>query len=305
MQKHGSLYFPDGTLTLKVHDGSTYYNVYRQPLILKSDFFSGMLTLPVPGAPASSLSKSSKDLIEWGKKAGLDGTSDATAVAFPQNFSQEDCEAFLEFIFNILPWTEDTPDLQRLCAVLKTCDFFGVDSGTKYATFYLENHPDLGPALRYRLARDYDIKPWAKTAFYELMSGSVLEISEADDEVLGWDAYRMLVRTQATVTQYRLTLALFPPDTVHASFCYDQEYCGKSWADNWVGMAGGLGTLLRDELSGSEMHDALVDMQVPGMTGECRLLTITSIQDSPTKKSLLRKEEEFIDAAVEALIRMW
>jgi hypothetical protein len=53
------------------------------------------------------------------------------------------------------------------------------------------------------------------------------------------------------------------------------------------------------------MHDALVEMKVPGMTGECRLLTITSIQDTPSVKSRLRKEEEYIDKAVEDLIRQW
>ncbi|KAJ7663586.1 hypothetical protein B0H17DRAFT_1211601 [Mycena rosella] len=213
--RHASLYFPDGTLTLKVdknrdivglqansffffrstYDGSAYYNVYRQPLILKSDFFSGMLTLPISGAAGLSLSQSSKDLIEAARKAGHDGSSDATAVAFPKIFTGADCEVFLEFIFNVLPWTKDTPALKRLCAVLKTCDFFGAESGTQYAIHHLEDHPDLGPALRYRLASDYSIERWAKRAFYELMSGSMLEISEADDVLLGWDAYRALTHS--------------------------------------------------------------------------------------------------------------
>lgn len=202
-------------------------------------------------------------------------------------------------------WSENTPPLEWLCAVLKTSDFFGVESGVKCAIYHLEDHPDLGPALRYKLASDYGIERWAKRAFYEMMSGSMLEITESDDVLLGWKAYRALVRAQAEVAQHRLTLALFPPDVVHSGVCYSENYCTKCWSDNWVGMSGGLGTLLKDELSGLEVHDALADMPVPGMTEECRLLTITSIQDTPSAKSLLRKEEDIIDKAVEALIKEW
>ncbi|KAJ7487741.1 hypothetical protein B0H11DRAFT_2014598 [Mycena galericulata] len=304
VQRHSSLYFPDGTLTLKASDG-TLYNVNRQLLILKSDCFAGMLTLPAPVQLPSGLSQSSKDLIELSRKARLDGTSDATAVPLPQSFSGVECEAFLEFIFNLLPWTSDTPPLERLCALLKTCDFFGAESGVRYATHHLEDHPDLGPALRYRLTSDYHIDRWAKQAFYELMSGSILEISVTDEDLLGWSAYRTLVRTHAKVAQYRLGLAFFPPDSVHANSCYDNRYCGESWAKNWVGISGGLGTLLKDEISGSDLHDALHEMVVPGMNEECRVLTVTSIQDTPDGKSLLKKEEEYIDNAVEALIKQW
>ncbi|KAJ7435710.1 hypothetical protein B0H11DRAFT_2113107, partial [Mycena galericulata] len=270
----------------------TLYNVNRQLLVLKSDCFAGMLTLPAPVELPSGLSQSSKDLIELSRKARLDGTSDATAVHLPQSFSGAECEAFLEFIFNLLPWTSDTPPLERLCALLKTCDFFGAESGVRYATHHLEDHPDLGPALRYRLASDYHIDQWAKQAFYELMSGSILEISVTDEKLLGWSAYRTLVRTHAKVAQYRLGLAFFPPMQIY------------SWAKNWVGISGGLGTLLKDEISGSDLHDALHEMVVPGMNEECRVLTVTSIQDTPDGKSLL-KEEEYIDNAVEALIKQW
>ncbi|KAF8144679.1 hypothetical protein K438DRAFT_1992602 [Mycena galopus ATCC 62051] len=304
LQRHSTLYWPDGTCTLKAADG-TYFNVNRQLLILKSDCFSGMLSLPIAGHPPLKLTESTKELIEQARTAGLDGTSDATAVPLPAQFTAVECQVFLEFIFNVLPWAKDTPALERLCALMKTCDFFAVESGMQYATHHLEDHPDLGPALRYRLASCYDITHWAKRAFYELMSTSILEISEADEESLGWAAYRTLVRTHAQVSQYRLTLAFFPPDVVHGTICYDNTYCGTRWAETWVGLSGGLGTLLRDELSCAEMHDALVEMEVPGMTRECRLLTITSIQDTPSVKSRLRKEEEYIDKAVEDLIRQW
>ncbi|KAJ7484508.1 hypothetical protein FB451DRAFT_1169557 [Mycena latifolia] len=290
LQRHTSLYFRDGTLTLKTHDG-TLYNVYRQQLILKSDLFGGMLTLPIPGHTAAPLSESSK---EWMERAW-------TARVMPQRWKsrrgsvQRSATSSLS-LSSISFRGLTTP---------RTCDFFGVESGMKYAIHHLEDHPDLGPALRYKLASDFGIERWAKRAFYELMSESILEISNTDEVLLGWPAYRALVRTHAEVAHHRLTLALFPPEVVHANFCYDNQYCANHWAENWVGMSGVVGTLLKDELSGAEMHDALSGMQVPGMTGECCLLTITSIQDTPAAKSLLRKEEEYIDNAVEALIKDW
>ncbi|KAJ7700202.1 hypothetical protein B0H16DRAFT_1705705 [Mycena metata] len=303
-KRHSRLYFADGTFTLKAEDG-TYYNVNRELLILKSDFFCGMLSLPIPGHPPLRLNQTSKELLQKAKEAGLDGTSDETAVKFPPHFTSSECDIFLEFIFNILPWTKDSPGLDRLCALLKTCDFYAVESGMEYATHHLENHPDLRAALRYQLASTYHIARWAHRAFREMMSASILDLSLQEEAWLGWDAYRVLVRTHAQVAKYRLTLAFFPPDVVHAHFCYDKAYCQSRWEANWVGLTGGLGTLLMDEVSGAEMHDGLSEMEVPGMTGECRLLTITSIQDTPSEKSLLRKEEQLVETAVEALIKTW
>ncbi|KAJ7878201.1 hypothetical protein B0H13DRAFT_2346745 [Mycena leptocephala] len=216
-----------------------------------------MLSLPIPGHPPLQLTQDSKDLIEQARKANLDGTSDATAAEFPDHFTSAECEIFLEFIFNILPWTKDTPNLERLCALLKTCEFFAVESGTQYAVHYLDNHPNLGPALRYKLASAYNIPRWARRAFREMMSGSILELSEVEEMLLGWPAYRTLVRTHAEVAHYRLTLALFPPDVIHADFCYNKDYCERRWGDNWVGLSGGLGPLLVDELSGAVSRQAL------------------------------------------------
>ncbi|KAJ7352038.1 hypothetical protein DFH08DRAFT_1077839 [Mycena albidolilacea] len=305
-RRHSSLYFPDGTLTLKAHDG-TLYNVNRQLLVLKSELFAGMLTLPQPPPEALSptLSQGSRGLIERAAQAGLDGTTDETAVALPETLSAEECEIFLEFVFNTLPWSQNPPPLERLCALLKTCDFFAVESGIRYAVHYLENHVDLGSARRYRLARDYNIRHWAKMAFEELMVQSVLTLEEEDEQDLGWNAYRVLVRTQAEVMQHKLCLAFFPVQPVHAPDCYSNEYCGRSWEENWVAASGPLGSLLRDQLSGKELHDKLHDLSIPGMEPECRRRTVRIMQETPTEKSLLKAEEKYIEDAVQELIRQW
>jgi hypothetical protein len=79
--------------------------VNRQLLVLKSELFAGMLTLPQPPPEALSptLSQGSRGLIERAAQAGLDGTMDETAVALPETLSAEECEIFLEFVFNTLP----------------------------------------------------------------------------------------------------------------------------------------------------------------------------------------------------------
>jgi hypothetical protein len=62
-----------------------------------------MLSLPIAGHPPLKLTESSKDLIELARKAGLDGTSDSTAVPLPAQFTAMECQVSLEFIFNVLP----------------------------------------------------------------------------------------------------------------------------------------------------------------------------------------------------------
>ncbi|KAJ7761646.1 hypothetical protein B0H14DRAFT_2634034 [Mycena olivaceomarginata] len=68
-----------------------------------------MLTLPQPPPEALSptLSQGSRGLIERAAQAGLDGTTDEMAVALPETLSTEECEIFLEFVFNtLLHWAE-------------------------------------------------------------------------------------------------------------------------------------------------------------------------------------------------------
>ncbi|KAJ7761643.1 hypothetical protein B0H14DRAFT_3510923 [Mycena olivaceomarginata] len=76
----------------------------HQLLVLKSELFAGMLTLPQPPPEALSptLSQGSRGLIERAAQAGLDGTTDEMAVALPETLSTEECEIFLEFVFNTL-----------------------------------------------------------------------------------------------------------------------------------------------------------------------------------------------------------
>jgi hypothetical protein len=69
--------------------------------------------------------------------------------------------------------------------------------------------------------------------------------------------------------------------------------------------SGPLRSLLRDQLSSKELHDKLHMLSIPGMELECRRRTVRIMQETPTKKSLLKAEEKYIEDAVQELIRQW
>ncbi|KAJ7082084.1 hypothetical protein B0H15DRAFT_952760 [Mycena belliarum] len=217
MSRHPTLYFADGTLTLKASDG-TLYNVYQHHLIMQSDFFSGMLTLPIPNHPPISLTDNTKDWIQKARDAGLDGTSDATAVQLPDKFTNIDCERFLEFVFNTKGWTARVPDLDVLCSILKTSHFFAAESGVEYAIHHLENHEGLAAALRFKMGCDYHLTEWITQAFDELMSTSIKDMTAEDEQLIGQRAYRAIARAQAAVQDHRVTLAVCPPPPSHTNW---------------------------------------------------------------------------------------
>ncbi|KAJ7831052.1 hypothetical protein B0H14DRAFT_2592966 [Mycena olivaceomarginata] len=148
-----------------------------------------------------------------------------------------------------------------------------------------KNHIDLGSARRVPSGTGLQYQALGEIAFEELMAQSVLNLAEEDEQDLGWKAYRIL--------------------PVHAPNCYSNQYCGRSWEEQWVAASGPLGSLLRDQLSGKELHDQLHDLSIPGMEPECRQMTVRMMQETPTEKSLLKAEENYIEDAVQGLISQW
>ncbi|KAJ6597752.1 hypothetical protein DFH09DRAFT_1304519 [Mycena vulgaris] len=287
---------------LQAADG-TLYNVYRQHLLLRSEFFCGMLTLPIPAHPTISLSDSTTEYLAKAKEAGLDGTSDATALELPIKFSATECEKFLEFVFNTKGWTADLPKLDDLCAILKTCHFFVVETGIEYAIYHLENHPELEPALRFRMGCDYHLTGWIAQVFDDLMTTPITEVSAEDEALIGPQAYRALARAQARVADRRMTLAVCPPEPTHVSWCHSERFCTAEWESSWVSIAGVLGALIKDELPGSEIHDKLESYPIGAMTRECHHRTCTNLRGDGERKSIFKQEEEIIDEAVEELMK--
>ncbi|KAJ7024268.1 hypothetical protein C8F04DRAFT_1270457 [Mycena alexandri] len=305
--RHPELYFKDGSLVLKAGDGSgMLYNVYRGPLMIQSDFFGGMLTLPIPDHPPLSLSTNAQEYLVQARKNGLEGSTDETAVEIPAQFKAAEIEEFLKFLF-LQGWTPaEAPALSKVCAILKLSHFFAVDAGVEYARFNLDNNQELsrqlGPFLRLKMGIEYHFKDWIKMAFDILATIPINTIEPEDEELMGWPAYWALAKAQAEVLDHRLRLAVKPPVPNHCNECHDHMWCAGQWEEAWTSLAGPLGDFIVEELAGSEIMAKLSTYRVGGMHFECFRRTCEGLKDSEDGKSILRREEEIIDDAVQQLM---
>lgn len=253
-----------------------------------------------------------------------DGSTDELALLLGNKFTSQEHEVFFRFVINTTGcvvrvlrgtsanffrrWSKELAPLPMLCTILKTCHFYDVQGGMDYAIDGLEQHAELSnfsAALRFRLGCDYSIREWVKRAFDELISVPVNDFSPEEEGLLGTDAFLMLAKTQAKITDHRTTLAVLPPPPTHALCCYNHLYCKTQWEAAWLSISGGVaGWLLKDELSGAEIYEKLNWFTAGTMTGECLRLTCDNIQlETPTKKSVLREEEDITDRAIEEILR--
>lgn len=210
----------------------------------------------------------------------------------------------------ITSWSTDRPSITSLCSVLKLSTFYLIDSGRDYSIYHLSSHPELQASLRLHLACQFNIEVWVGIAFRELMSVSILNITDKDRDLIGSEAYHILVMTHAQVDLHRARLAFGPPKAVHASDCVDEPDCSKTWYQAWWGThdrRGILTALLHpsSQVPGRVIDAALTGLQVDwGMSNACRLLTISSIQGTTEKPGKLRMEEDYITKAVNSLVKM-
>ncbi|KAJ7223352.1 hypothetical protein GGX14DRAFT_557924 [Mycena pura] len=295
---------------IQASDG-TLFKIYRQHLSRQSSVFATSFSLPAP-APQSQKTTSDpvapKSFADEEEGPVRDGSSDELALRLESRFSSEELGIFFEFVVNPNGWSKDLPSVCTLCAILKTCHFYDVQGGIDYATVSLEQHAEVDnfkSALRFRLGWEFSILPWIHRAFDELISVSVNDFPADDEELIGPQAFLVLAKTQARVTEHRLSLAISPPDPVHALCCHNHTYCKAQWDAAWLSIPAGVaGWLLRDELSGAEIHEKLNWFSCGTMTGQCVCLTCDQVQrETPEEKSVLRHEEVIIDEAVKELLR--
>lgn len=190
---------------------------------------------------------------------------------------------------------------------MRLSHFFDVPSGTAFTTHHLSGHKSLTASMRLYLAVTYDVDDWVAIAFKELMKKSILDITENDEQLLGRFAYRLLIRTHAQVQQHRTNLAFRAPAVTHASHCsdaYQHRRCAQLWEEAWFGKKGtpGMVAALLDQcLPGAALYAVLDKFQVPGMYEACRMLTLTSLQDTAEKTSPMKKEDVLISAAIQKI----
>ncbi|KAJ7211372.1 hypothetical protein GGX14DRAFT_565245 [Mycena pura] len=300
--RHPQLYFEDGTMTIKASDG-TLYNVYRAPLIRQSEFCSAMLTLPNPKQPPLSLTQNAREWFERSRQLGLEGTSDATALPLPEQFTPSEIEKFLDFMF-LQPWSPNAPSIDTACAILKLSHFLVVDNGISYARHHLDNHEDLKAVMRLKLGFDYHFVDWITRGFDELVATPIIDLSAEEETLIGWIAYRALARAQAEVLDARLNLAVARiPDVNHCNWCSNHSNCQSEWARMWTSVKGVLGALIKEELPGSEILEKLSTYNHGAMNVECHRRTCDGLKDTEEKVSILREEEAIIDKHATELMR--
>ncbi|KAF8172965.1 hypothetical protein K438DRAFT_1772397 [Mycena galopus ATCC 62051] len=244
--------------------------------MLRSDFFKGMLPLPVSTLPLS-LNETAVNCIAKAKAQGLDGTSDATAVDLPSMFTTAEIEKFLEFIF-----------------FARLSHFFAVDTGINFARHHLDDHEGLDGFSRLKLGFDYHIKAWIAKAFDELMATPITDITAEQEQLMGWAAYRALARAQAKVLDYRMTLAVKPPIPSHCNWCSNHLLCATDWNQMWTSVSGVLGALIQDEKAGAE----ILELLPTGRVNRC-----DGLKGTAEGLSILKQKEDLIDAVVAELIK--
>ncbi|KAJ7748446.1 hypothetical protein B0H14DRAFT_3604128 [Mycena olivaceomarginata] len=90
----------------------------------------------------------------------------------------------------------------------------------------------------------------------------------------------------------------------HCNWCSDHAYCQLQWNKMWTSVSGVLGALIKDELAGSVVLDQLEGYPVDGMNLECQRRTCDGLKDTVDKKSILKREEDIIDAAARELMKV-
>lgn len=202
-------------------------------------------------------------------------------------------------------WTDPHPPVDKACAILKVSHFLVVEAGISYARHHLDNNVALSPFQRLKLGFDYRFGDWIAKAFDELMAIPINDIAEEDEYLMGAIAYRALTKTQASVLDARLNLALVNiPDVNHCNWCSNHAYCQLEWIKMWTSTAGVLGALLKEELSGAEILEKLPTYDRGGMSSDCHRRTCDGLRDTEDKVSVLREEEGLIDGAIQELLNM-
>ncbi|KAJ7024730.1 hypothetical protein C8F04DRAFT_1192140 [Mycena alexandri] len=80
--------------------------------------------------------------------------------------------------------------------------------GITYTRHYLDDNSELGPVQRMSLGFNYFFADWITKAFDKLLGVTINNLSEEDEQIMGWPAYRALAKVQAKVLDARLNLVL-------------------------------------------------------------------------------------------------
>lgn len=184
--------------------------------------------------------------------------------------------------------------LEYLIAVLKLSSQWGMEGGRSWAIGHIT---ELGyrcdPALRLRLARQYNVDEWVMPALRLLLSLTLplVALRNVSSQWLSYPEYELIACSKEGLEKERKMLALFPLrlDTTNdprgelkGADCVSHGECARIWKKQWKKYIGEP-MLHPDSLFAYTFDDAKEKMEgheFNGMTKSCRDLCIRKVLDS-------------------------
>ncbi|GBE84084.1 hypothetical protein SCP_0600620 [Sparassis crispa] len=173
--------------------------------------------------------------------------------------------------------------MQCLVDVVRHSAFFQMDQIQRVAQQALDQHPDFPAPLRLHLARTCFIPEWILPATRQLVTMAFTDLTRDNAELIGINAFYLVVHARARIDHLRRTCALRPPNPVHhTTWCKGEGSCERAWKDAWFGAwdRPSIATLLIHPdryVSGSNILTKLEYMNTGDMDISCHNLSVAKV----------------------------
>lgn len=140
-----------------------------------------------------------------------------------------------------------------------------------YATHYLDLM-HMQPARRIELARMFSIHDWVRPAMSALLKTELVNLGDADQQMLGQKVYSTLAKARERLERERKLVAAMPPpmDIAESWECHSHDQCRAVWKDVWWRVIAKEVLHPTKPLPFSEAPDLVARTDFKGMTPSCK-----------------------------------
>jgi hypothetical protein len=181
---------------------------------------------------------------------------------------------------------------------MRISDLYESESGKSFCLHHLHTHPDLTPALRMQMARQFNIIGWVEPAFRALVANPLSEMSADDAGCVGAYVVRLLASTRENLDLHRRALAFNTPPASCYMECPSEGYCTNAWSRVWWHSFGRRVLHPENPLTPREALAELQGARTEGMCTECLRKTILDNQSDTDVQELFDNSEQIITDAV-------
>lgn len=194
-------------------------------------------------------------------------------------------------------------------ALLRLGVYYDCEDARKYGITKLNAMPSWGfpPALRLNLARTCFVHEWVSPAVHQLLLPQ-RDPFTPEEVVLLSNHIHELSQAREEIRTHRLHMAMVIPSPQHDIGCIDLEECNRAWKQAWWGewdRPGVMYALLHPdrEMPGGLVLEKLQAMPLKGMDPYCRTMTLGMFDDTMSKRSPLRREEDIMDRVASDILK--